>query len=162
VWINWHLKQKLYSLRPLGSVNIFFFFNKSQSWISFFFQKSIVNIIFLLKSQSWILFLFFKINHECHFFSPKVNCEYHFFFKSQSWISYLGLHNAHPLLALKISRKKLVRVYNAHGLLKKIVVGNARIKYQSYIFFSPFSMFHLLGEFKNHLSLFIFNKVAKY
>jgi hypothetical protein len=31
-------------------------------------------------------------------------------------------------LALKISRKKLVRVYNAHGLLKKIVVGNVRIK----------------------------------
>jgi hypothetical protein len=51
---------------------------------------------------------------------------------------------------------RLVRVYNAHGLLKKIVVGNARIKYQSYIFFSPLSMFHLLGEFKNHLSLFIF------
>jgi hypothetical protein len=55
--------------------------------------------------------------------------------------------------SLKISRKKLVRVYNVHGLLKKIVVGNARIKYQSYIFFSPLSMFHLLGEFKNHLSL---------
>ena len=58
----------------------------------------------------------------------------------------------------------MYRVYNAHGLLKKIVVGNVRIKYQSYmyIFFSPLSMFHLLGEFKNHLSLFIFNKVAKY
>jgi hypothetical protein len=28
----------------------------------------------------------------------------------------LGLHNAHPLLALKISRKILVRVYNVHGL----------------------------------------------
>jgi hypothetical protein len=69
---------------------------------------------------------------------------------------------AHPLLAFKISRKKLVRVYNVHGLLKKIVVGNVRIKYQSYIFFSPLSMFHFLGEFKNHLSLFIFNKVAKY
>ena len=78
------------------------------------------------------------------------------------YIPYLGFHNAHPLLALKISRKKLVRVYNAHGLLKKIVVRNVRIKYQSYIFFSPLSMFHLLGEFKNHLSLFIFNKVAKY
>ena len=77
-------------------------------------------------------------------------------------IPYLGLHNAHPLLALKISRKKLVCVYNAHGLLKKIVVRNVRIKYQSYIFFSPLSMFHLLGEFQNHLSLFIFNKVAKY
>ena len=68
-------------------------------------------------------------------------------------IPYLGLHNAHwcimctPLLALKISRKKLVRVYHAHGLLKKIVVGNVRIKYQLYIFFSPLSMFHLLGEF---------------
>ena len=62
-------------------------------------------------------------------------------------LPYLGLHNAHPLLALKISRKKLVRVYNAHGLLKKIIVGNVRIKYQSYIFFSPLSMFHLLGEF---------------
>jgi hypothetical protein len=34
--------------------------------------------------------------------------------------------------------------------------------YQSYIFFSPLSMFHLLGVFKNHLFLFIFNKVAKY
>ena len=77
-------------------------------------------------------------------------------------VPYLGLHNVHLLLALKISRKKLVRVYNAHGLLKQIVVGNVRIKYQSYIFFSPLSMFHLLGEFKNHLSLFIFNKVAKY
>ena len=54
-------------------------------------------------------------------------------------------------MALKISRKKIVRVYNAHGLLKKIIVGNVRIKYQSYIFFSPLSMFHLLGEFKNHL-----------
>jgi hypothetical protein len=30
------------------------------------------------------------------------------------------VHNAHPLLVLKISRKKLVRVYNAHRLLKKI------------------------------------------
>jgi hypothetical protein len=30
------------------------------------------------------------------------------------------------------------------------------------IFFNPLSMFHLLGEFKNHLSLSIFNKVAKY
>ena len=38
------------------------------------------------------------------------------------------------ILALKISRKKLVRVYNAHGLLKKIVVRNVRIKCQSYIF----------------------------
>jgi hypothetical protein len=44
----------------------------------------------------------------------------------------------------------------------KIALGNVRIKYQSYIFFSPLSMFHLLGEFKNHLSLSIFNKVAKY
>jgi hypothetical protein len=77
-------------------------------------------------------------------------------------ILYLGLYNAHSLLALKISRKKLVCVYNAHGLLKKIAVGNVRIRYQSYIFFSPLSMFHLLGEFKNHLSLFVFNKVAKY
>ena len=51
-------------------------------------------------------------------------------------VPYLGLHNAHSLLALKISRKKLVRVYNAHGLLKKIIVGNVRIKYQSYIFTS--------------------------
>ena len=74
----------------------------------------------------------------------------------------LGLHHAHLLLALKISRKKLIRVYNAHELSKKIAVGNVRIKYQLYIFFSPLSMFHLLGEFKNHLSLFIFNKVAKY
>ena len=56
----------------------------------------------------------------------------------------------------------LVRVYNVHGLSKKIAVGNVRIKYQSYIFFSPLSMLHLLGEFKNHLSLFLFNKVAKY
>ena len=59
------------------------------------------------------------------------------------------MHNAHPLLALKISRKKLVIVYNAHGLSKKIAIGNVRIKYQSYILFSPLSMFHLLGEFKN-------------
>jgi hypothetical protein len=29
------------------------------------------------------------------------------------------VHNEHPLLALKISRKKLVGVYNVHGLLKK-------------------------------------------
>jgi len=72
------------------------------------------------------------------------------------------VHNVHPLFALNITRKKLVRVYNAHGLLKKIAVGNVRIKYQSYICFSPLSMFHLLGEFNNHLSLFIFNKVAKY
>jgi hypothetical protein len=68
------------------------------------------------------------------------------FFNYWHGVPYLGLHNAHPLLALKISRKKLVRVYNAHGLLKKIVVGNIRIKYQSYIFFSPLGMFHLLGE----------------
>jgi hypothetical protein len=34
---------------------------------------------------------------------------------------------------------------------KKIAVGNVRIKYQLYIFFSPLSMFHLLEEFKNHL-----------
>ena len=59
------------------------------------------------------------------------------FFVFINLLPYLGLHNAHPLLALKISRKKLVRVYNAHGLLKKIVVGNVRIKYQLYIFFSP-------------------------
>jgi hypothetical protein len=38
------------------------------------------------------------------------------------------VHNAHPLLALKISRKKIVRVYTAHGLSKKIAVGNVRIK----------------------------------
>jgi hypothetical protein len=58
--------------------------------------------------------------------------------------------------------KKIVsHTDNAHGL-KKITVGNVRIKYQSYIFFILLSMFHLLGEFKNHLSLFIFNKVAKY
>jgi hypothetical protein len=41
---------------------------------------------------------------------------------------------------------KLVRVYNAHGLFKKITVGNVKIEYQLYIFFSPLSMFHLLGE----------------
>jgi hypothetical protein len=41
------------------------------------------------------------------------------------------VHNAHPIMALKISRKKLVRVYNAHRLLKKIIVGNVRIKCQS-------------------------------
>ena len=39
-----------------------------------------------------------------------------------------------PPLGLENLQKKLVRVYNAHGLLKKIVVGNERIKYQSYIF----------------------------
>ena len=54
------------------------------------------------------------------------------------------VHNAHPLLALKISRKKLVRVYNAHELLKKIVVGNVRIKCQSYIFLIVLSVFLLL------------------
>ena len=75
---------------------------------------------------------------------------------------YLEENQETNLIDHGISRKKLVRVYNAHGLLKKIVVGNVRIKYQSYIFFSPLSMFHLLGEFQNHLSLFIFNKVAKY
>ena len=47
------------------------------------------------------------------------------------------------LLALKISRKKLVRVYNAHGLLKKIVVGNVRIKYQSYIIYDTFTLAHI-------------------
>jgi hypothetical protein len=36
-----------------------------------------------------------------------------------------------PIMALKISRKKLVHVYNAHRLLKKIIVGNVRIKCQS-------------------------------
>ena len=51
-----------------------------------------------------------------------------------------------PPLGLENLQKK-IGVYNAHGLLKKIVVGNVRIKYQSYIFFSPLSMFHLLGEF---------------
>ena len=61
------------------------------------------------------------------------------------------VHNAHPLLALKISRKKLVRIYNAHGLLKKIVVGNVRIKYQSYIFFSPLSMFHMMKYLTLHV-----------
>jgi hypothetical protein len=54
----------------------------------------------------------------------------HVLSSSTNNLPYLGLHNAHPLLALKISRKKLVRVYNAHGFLKKIVVGNVRIKYQ--------------------------------
>jgi hypothetical protein len=34
-------------------------------------------------------------------------------------VPYLGLYNARPLLALKISRKKL---YNAHGLLKKLYI----------------------------------------
>jgi hypothetical protein len=33
---------------------------------------------------------------------------------------------------IQISRKKLVRVYDVHRLLKNIVVGNARIKYQSF------------------------------
>jgi hypothetical protein len=102
----------------------------------------------ICKLQSLINIVFNKEFHFCKTFI-------HF------CIPYLGLHNAHPLLALKISRKKLVRVYNAHGLSKKIAVGNVRIKYQSYIFFSPLSMFHMLGEFKNHLSLFIFNEVAK-
>jgi hypothetical protein len=57
------------------------------------------------------------------------------------------MHNAHPLFTLKISRKKIVRVYNAQWTFKKIAVWNVRIKYQSYIFFSPLSIFHLLGEF---------------
>jgi hypothetical protein len=38
-----------------------------------------------------------------------------------------------PPLGLENLQKKLVRVYNAHGLSKKIAVGNVRIKYQSYI-----------------------------
>jgi hypothetical protein len=50
-----------------------------------------------------------------------------------------------PVGLENLQKQKLVRVYNAHGLLKKIVVGNVIIKYQSYIFFSPLSMFHLLG-----------------
>ena len=66
-------------------------------------------------------------------------------------IPYLGLHNAHPLLALKISRKKLVPVYNVHGLLKKIIIGNVRIKYQSYIFFSRLSMFHMMQYLTLHV-----------
>ena len=37
------------------------------------------------------------------------------------------VHNAHPLLALKNSRKKIVRIYNVHGLLKK----NSRRKYKN-------------------------------
>jgi hypothetical protein len=63
------------------------------------------------------------------------------------------VHNAHPLLALIISRKKLVRVYNAHGLLKKIVVGNVRIKYQSYIFslFSYLSKVNITNKYKTKL-----------
>ena len=51
-------------------------------------------------------------------------------------VPYLGLYNAHwcimrTPLGLENLQKKLVRVYNAHGLLKKLVVGNVRIKYQS-------------------------------
>ena len=61
------------------------------------------------------------------------------------------MNNAHTLLALNISRKKLVRVYNAHGLLKEIVVGNVRIKYQSYISFSPLSMFHMMKYLTLHV-----------
>jgi hypothetical protein len=93
-------------------------------------------------------------------------CFYHYFLSS-STINCVNLHSdpefkliftdavldfesitQHPdiLLALKISRKKLVRVYNVHGLSKKIAVGNVRIKYQSYIFFSPLSMFHLFSS----------------
>ena len=74
------------------------------------------------------------------------------------YLASLGLHN----LGFENLQKKKFRVYNAHGLSKKIAVENVRIEYQSYIYFSPLSMIHLLGEFKNHLCLFIFNKVAKY
>ena len=38
--------------------------------------------------------------------------------KIKNYLPYLGLHNAHGLENLQ---KKLVCVYNAHGLLKKIV-----------------------------------------
>jgi hypothetical protein len=41
-----------------------------------------------------------------------------------------------PPLGLENLKKKLVRVYNAHGLLKNIVVGNARIK--SHLIFCNF------------------------
>ena len=46
-------------------------------------------------------------------------------FFGKEFLPYLGLYNVHwcimrtPSWPLKISRKKLVRVYNAHGLLKK-------------------------------------------
>jgi hypothetical protein len=73
----------------------------------------------------------------------------------------MSCSGSHPGLTINIKnkkfvkdRKKIFRVYN--GLAKKIAIRNVRIKYQSYIFFNPLSMFHLLGEFKNHLSLFIF------
>jgi hypothetical protein len=46
------------------------------------------------------------------------------FAENKEWnkllLPYLGLYNVHwYIMPLKISRKKLVRVYNAHGLLKK-------------------------------------------
>jgi hypothetical protein len=64
----------------------------------------------------------------------------------KKYVNITNTNNVHPLLALKISRKKLVRVYNVHGLLKKIVVGNVRIKYQSYIFFQDFAqILYLVG-----------------
>ena len=56
----------------------------------------------------------------------------------------------------KIIKKDIMyRVYNAHGLLKKIVVGNVRIKYQSYmyIFFSPLSNLKTIYLFSSSIKL---------
>jgi hypothetical protein len=45
---------------------------------------------------------------------------------------------------------------NSCPILINFFINKSRIKCQPYIFFSYLSIFHLLGEFKNHLSLFIF------
>ena len=91
------------------------------------------------------------------------------YFSIHIWLKlpYSGLYNAHwcimrtPSWPWKFPGENyFVSIMRMD--FKKIAVGNVRIKYQSYIFFSPLSMFHLLGEFKNHLSLFIFNEVAQY
>jgi hypothetical protein len=77
---------------------------------------------------------------QCTGFCPDcLFCRRGAHYKQEQCVSLFPRPGAHPLLALKISRKKLVRVYTSHGLLKKIVGRNVRIKYQSYIFFSPLS-----------------------
>jgi hypothetical protein len=87
-----------------------------------------------LKSDTWFL-----LSDLYLLFTP--NCV-----KIRNLNIYLPMlcYISYPLLNMKISRKTLVRVYNAHELLKKIMVGNVRIKCQSYIFLIVLSVFLLL------------------
>jgi hypothetical protein len=119
---------------------------------------SVILIInFLSLMISWIIFILhrkiFPIHHTYIY----------------SLVSYLFMKQDQMILtcnsavaSLMLSQFFFIVSIMCMDFKKKIAVGNLRIKYQSYIFFSPLSMFHLLGEFKSHLSLFIFNKVAKY